>query len=90
MGIESTGIQRLVEQIGHAAEEGPWLRLLRPSLAPADSPLLRVLEGHGGFVLAVAGTPDGGTAVSGSYDRAVRVGTWPPGKRVPRSTPMPR
>jgi NB-ARC domain/TIR domain/WD domain, G-beta repeat len=73
MGIESAGIQGLVEQIGQAAEDGLWLRPLRPSLTPADSPLLRVLEGHGGWVRAVAVTPNGRTAVSASDDRTVRV-----------------
>ena len=33
----------------------------------------RTLEGHGGWVLAVAVTPDGRTAVSGSRDGTVRV-----------------
>ena len=73
MGIESAGNQRLVEQIGQVADEGPWLRPLHPSLTPADSPLLRVLEGHGSRVEAVAVTPDGCTVVSGSADRTVRV-----------------
>jgi len=73
MGIERAGIQRLVEQIGQAAEDGPWLRPLRPTLTPADSPLMRVLEGHGDWVRAVAVTPDGRTVVSGSDDCTVRV-----------------
>ena len=73
MGIQSGAIQRLVEQIGQAAEEGPWLRPLRPSLTPADSPLMRVLEGHSAGVRAVAVTADGRTAVSGSDDKTVRV-----------------
>ena len=73
MGIESAGIQRLVEQIGRSAEEGPWLRTLRPSLTQADSPLLRVLEGHWNDVYAVAVAPDGRIAVSGSHDCTVRV-----------------
>jgi len=33
----------------------------------------RVLEGHGARVNAMAITPNGRTAVSGSYDRTVRV-----------------
>ena len=73
IGIESAGIERLVEQIGQVVEEGSWLRPLRPSLTPADSPLLRVLEGHGGEVHSVAVTPDGSTAVSGSDDGTLRV-----------------
>ena len=73
MGIESAGIQRLLEQIGERVEDGPWLRPLWSSLTPADSPLLRVLPGHGGWVHALAMTPDGRTAVSGSDDGTVRV-----------------
>ena len=76
MGIQSAGMQRLLDQIGQAAEEGPWLRPLRPGLAPADSPLMRVLEGHRSGVNAVAVTADGRTVVSGSDDETVRV--WDP------------
>lgn len=80
MGIESEGVQGLVEQIGMSSEEGPWLRPLRPSLTPADSPLVRTLEGHGDWVNAVAVTADGLTAVSGSDDGTVRVWDLATGK----------
>jgi len=73
MAIESAEIERLLEQIGQASEEGPWLRPLHPSLTPADTPLLQVLEGHGDRGIAVAVTPDGRTAVSGSLDGTLRV-----------------
>ncbi len=73
MGIESAGIERLLAQIRRSAEERPWLRPLEPSLIPADSPLLRTLEGHSGRVNAVAVTSDGRTALSGSEDRTLRV-----------------
>ncbi len=73
MAIESPGVRRLVQQLGETSDEGSWLRPLRPALTPADSPLLRVLEGHSHIVKAVALSADGRTAVSGSYDRTVRV-----------------
>ncbi len=73
MGVESPGVLRLVEQIGKTAGEGPWLRPLRPALTTADSPLLRVVEGHSYVLKALALTADGRTAVSGSLDMTVRV-----------------
>ena len=72
MAIESSRIEELLEQISRVADEGPWLRPLAPSLAPADSSLLRVLA-DGGQVEAVAVTSDGRTAVSGSTNGTVRV-----------------
>ena len=72
IGIESAGIQGLVEQIGQAAEEGPWLRPLRPSLTPADSPEVTLVKNPSSLT-AVAVTADGRTAISGSQDRTVRV-----------------
>ena len=73
LGIESVGIYSLLEQIGNAADEGQWLRPLGSGLTPADSPLLRVLEGRGGRVYAAAVIQDGRTAVSASYDGWVRL-----------------
>jgi WD40 repeat protein len=50
-----------------------WLRPLTASLTLPGGPLLRILNGHGGRVHAVAVTADGRRAVSGSEDGTVRV-----------------
>jgi WD40 repeat protein len=50
----------------------PSLAPLRLSLTP-PGPLLTTLEGHGSWVEAVAVTPDGRRAVSGSADRTLKV-----------------
>jgi len=60
----------------------PWLRLLKPTLHAADSPILRVLEDYTEYeVDAVAISADGKRAVSGS-DKTLRVwdleGNQPP------------
>ena len=51
----------------------PSLVPLRRSLTPPGGPLLATLEGHGAGVRAVAVTPDGRRAVSGSDDRTLKV-----------------
>ena len=51
----------------------PWLRPLNPSLTAPGGPLIRTLECHTDSVLAVAMTPDGNRAVSGSEDRTLRL-----------------
>jgi WD40 repeat protein len=55
------------------AHPKPWLRPLHPTLTNPGGPLLRTLEGHAGVVYAVAVTPDGKRAVSGSYDGTLKV-----------------
>ncbi len=60
----------------------------RGSLTAPGGPLIRTLEGHGGWVNAVAVTPDGGRAVSGSEDKTLKVwdlasGTLPRHARGP-------
>ena len=50
-----------------------WLRPLFPTLTQSAGPLLRTLEGHTGDVTAVAVTPDGRYAISGSWDKTLRV-----------------
>jgi WD40 repeat protein len=52
---------------------GLWLRPLTPSLTPPGGPLLRTLIGHGGWVQAVALTPDGQWVVSASDDGSLKV-----------------
>ena len=51
----------------------PLLAPLRRSLTPPGGPLLSTLAGHGAPVLAVAVTPDGRRAVSGSDDGTLKV-----------------
>ena len=51
----------------------PWLRALTASLTPPGGPLLRIITGHQGSVLAVAVSADGRRAVSGGGDGTVRV-----------------
>jgi WD40 repeat protein len=51
----------------------PSLMPLRVSLTPPGGPLLVTLEGHGAEVGAVAVTPDGRRAVSGSLDETFEV-----------------
>ena len=60
----------------------PWLKPLRSSLAPPGGALIRTLEGHTSWVHAVALTPDGRYAISGSGDAILRMwdleGNQPP------------
>ena len=56
-----------------AGADRPSLAPLRRSLTPPGGPLLATLEGHGEEVWAVAVTPDGRRAVSGSDDRTLKV-----------------
>jgi WD40 repeat protein len=62
----------MLDQIGQNRDE-LWIRPLIPSLTPPGGPLLRTLEGHSGSVNAVAVTPDGRKAVSGSFDNTLKV-----------------
>ena len=50
-----------------------WLRPLEPTLTEPGGPLLFTFTGHDGAVRALALTPDGRRAVSGSDDLTVRV-----------------
>jgi WD40 repeat protein len=65
-------INALLEQATRE-KTGLWLRLLSRSLTPPDGPLLRILAAHTSMVSAVAMTPDGKTAVSGSHKGTLKV-----------------
>jgi len=54
-------------------QEKPWFRPLTTSFTPPGGSLIRTLDGHGGFVYAVAISPDGQWAVSGSYNNTLKV-----------------
>lgn len=68
----SSALRRLREQAAQW-RGGPWLQPLEPTLAPPGGALLFTLGGDAGPVRAVAVTPDGRRAISGSSDATVRV-----------------
>jgi WD40 repeat protein len=72
LGSGKPDIQDLLRQVCEKAP-CPWLRPIRASLTPPGGPLIRTLEGHTGGISAVAVTPDGRRAVSGSEDRTLRL-----------------
>ena len=58
----------------------PWFRPLTANLTPPGGSLLRELVGHNDSVNAVAMTPNGKFAVSGSMDKTVKVWDLPRGE----------
>ena len=75
LGFDDSEIRSLMKQAGSPLP-GHGSHLLLPitaSLRPPGGPLLRTLEGHTHEVKAVALTADGRHAVSGSYDKTLRV-----------------
>jgi WD40 repeat protein len=68
---DDAAILQFTEEIAAAAPR-PWLRPLFPALHPPGTGLLRLLEGHSGWVNDVAVTPDGLRAVSASVDGTLR------------------
>ncbi len=71
LSADLPAIERLLLQV--RKWDRPWIRTLLPNLTPAGGPLLRTLSGHKGAVLSVTITPDGKRAVSGAYDKALKV-----------------
>jgi WD40 repeat protein/serine/threonine protein kinase len=65
-------IQALLKSAAQSSS-WPWLQPLTPSLAPPGGPMIRTFEGHSDWVRAVVLTPDGRCAISGSWDRTLRV-----------------
>ncbi|MDI9640206.1 NB-ARC domain-containing protein, partial [Geitlerinema splendidum] len=51
----------------------PWFRPLTPTFTPPGGSLLRTFSGHSRWVKAVAITPDGTQAVSGSIDGTLKL-----------------
>jgi len=66
------GIQSMLEH-ARGWDGGLWLCPLTASLTPSGGTLIRTLEGHTSSVSAVAVTPDGKHAISGSLDNTIRV-----------------
>jgi WD40 repeat protein len=71
----------LVLRAARSWKGSPWLRPATRSLTP-PGPLLLTLAGHSGPVRAVAVTPDGMQAVSGSADETLKVWDLSAGKEV--------
>lgn len=63
-------IAALLERARH--RKGQWLRPLTASLTPPGGPLVRIIEGHSGWVDAVAPLP-GSRVVSATADATLRV-----------------
>jgi len=70
--FQEAEIQSMLKQ-ANEWEDDLWLRPLTASLTPPGGPLIRILEGHTDSVYAVAVTPDGKHAISGSWDKTLRV-----------------
>jgi WD40 repeat protein len=69
--VGTPAIRDFAEALANAAPR-PWLRPLSPALQAPGTGLLRPLEDRAG-VEAVAVTPDGRRAVSGSYDKTLKL-----------------
>ena len=78
---QSLIIQGLLEQ-AKQWKQSPCLRPLTPSLTSPGGALLRTLEGHSDSVKAVAVTPDGLQAISGSRDNTLKVWNLATGKVI--------
>nr|QNO54145.1 hypothetical protein CKCBCIOL_00002 [Methanosarcinales archaeon ANME-1 ERB7] len=81
--FQDSGIQSMLKQ---AREWGCDLCLcpLTASLTPPGGPLIRILEGHTSWVDAVAITPDGKHAISGSLDNTLMVWDIESGEEMQR------
>jgi WD40 repeat protein len=75
---------RVVLDQAQRSQAGPWLKAEISGLTPSGGPLLRTLEGHSDGVNAVAVTPDGGQAISGSADKTLKVWDLKRGQLVRR------
>nr|WP_198525340.1 WD40 repeat domain-containing protein [Oscillatoria sp. PCC 10802] len=65
-------IQQMLD-VAKLWKDKPWLRPLTPSFTTPGDQLLHTLKGHSDWVSAVAVTPDGSRAISGSRDGTVKV-----------------
>jgi len=65
-----------------AAQRAPWLRCHTCSLRSAADPLIRTIEGHESTVTAVSVFDNGAKAISGSWDKTLRIWDLRTGKQV--------
>ena len=72
-------IQGMAE-VAKQSKAAPWLRPLTSCLTPPGRGLLRTLNGHSDSVKAVAVTADGKRAISGSWDKTLKVWDLTTGK----------
>src|SRR4028118_785559 len=79
--FETPEIQAMLE-VAKQWKATPWLRPLTPCLSPPRRGLLRTLEGHSNSVNAVAVTADGKRAISGSFDKTIKVWGLTTGKEL--------
>jgi WD40 repeat protein len=70
-GFDVPEIQQLLFQAKQS--KTTWLRPLTPSLTPPGGRLLCTLSGHSDSVRAVAVTADGKRAISGSWDKTLKL-----------------
>ncbi|MFN6481215.1 WD40 repeat domain-containing protein [Nostoc sp. DedQUE07] len=75
-------IQKILADAVQSKSEIPRFRPITASLTTPGGNLLRTLTGHNSPVNAVAITPDGKTAVSGSNDRTLKVWDLQTGKEM--------
>ncbi|HYW44234.1 MAG TPA: NB-ARC domain-containing protein [Bryobacteraceae bacterium] len=68
----SPEVHKLLE-IARQSQRAPWLEAVYQTLKAPGGPLLQTLKGHAGRVRAVAVTPDGRRAVSGSFDHTLKL-----------------
>ncbi|HEY9694275.1 MAG TPA: hypothetical protein V6D15_18895 [Oculatellaceae cyanobacterium] len=80
--FEQPEIQKILADAAASKSEIPRLRPITASLTTPDGNLLRTLTGHNDSVEAVAITPDGKSAVSGSSDFTLKVWDLQTGKEI--------
>jgi WD40 repeat protein/serine/threonine protein kinase len=81
LGNAAPNIQDLLKEAARW-QSWPWLRPLKRSLTPPGGPMIGTLQGHTRMVTAVAVTPDGRYAVTGSWDSTLRVWALDSGQTV--------
>ncbi|MGB3920053.1 WD40 repeat domain-containing protein, partial [Methanothrix sp.] len=81
VGIKIPSLESLIMQIPNRITY-PWLRPLSGSLASPGGPLIRTLQGHTSGVGAVAISQNGKQAISGSFDRTLKLWDLEKGQEI--------